>query len=73
MMTIVQQIVAVEFLGRVFSIWFLVFDSLSPLSSFVFGFVADGLNHLTFLILSALIAAGLTVVWLLGLKERDKK
>ncbi|TLQ05770.1 MFS transporter [Pediococcus stilesii] len=73
MMTIVQQIVAVEFLGRVFAIWFLVFDSLSPLSAFVFGFVADKLNHLTFLILSVLIAAGLIVVWLLGLKERGKK
>lgn len=73
MMTIVQQIVAVEFLGRVFSIWFLVFDSLAPLSSFVFGFVADALKHSTFLILSALIGLGLLVVWILGIEERKRR
>ncbi|WP_231951997.1 MFS transporter [Pediococcus claussenii] len=62
LMTIVQQIVSTDMLGRVFSIWFLIFDSVMPLSSFVFGFVADALHHATFYVLSLLIAVGLVLV-----------
>ncbi|GEP19414.1 MFS transporter [Pediococcus argentinicus] len=69
MMTIVQQIVSTDYLGRVFSIWFLVFDSLFPISAFVFGFVADLLDHGTFFALSILVTVGLILVWRMGKKE----
>ena len=66
MMTIVQNVTEVAYLGRVFSIWFLCFDSMHPFGSFVFGFISDWFNHGTFFVLGGLVLFGLLVVYLMG-------
>ncbi|MCV3555654.1 MFS transporter [Pediococcus ethanolidurans] len=66
MMTIVQNATEVAYLGRVFSIWFLCFDSMHPFGSFVFGFISDWFNHGTFFVLGGLVLFGLLVVYLMG-------
>lgn len=65
MMTIVQDLTDVAFLGRVFSIWFLCFDSMHPFGSFVFGFISDWFNHGTFFVLGGLVLLGLLVVYIM--------
>ncbi|MBU7564210.1 MFS transporter [Pediococcus ethanolidurans] len=66
MMAIVQNATEVAYLGRVFSIWFLCFDSMHPFGSFVFGFISDWFNHGTFFVLGGLVLFGLLVVYLMG-------
>lgn len=66
MMTIFQNATEVAYLGRVFSIWFLCFDSMHPFGSFVFGFISDWFNHGTFFVLGGLVLFGLLVVYLMG-------
>lgn len=64
MMTIVQNLTAIEYLGRVFAIWFLSVDSMQPLGNFIFGFVIDRFKHSTFLILGTVLLIGLLLVFI---------
>lgn len=73
MMTIVQNVTEIAYLGRVFSIWFLCFDSMHPFGSFIFGFISDWFNHGTFFVLGGLVLFGLLVVYLMGRTPDRKK
>ncbi|WP_318531605.1 MFS transporter [Loigolactobacillus iwatensis] len=62
MITLVQNETSVNYLGRVFAIWFLSVDALHPVGNFIFGFIIDWLKHQTFSLIGGLMLLLLLLV-----------
>ncbi|OLF69831.1 MFS transporter permease [Loigolactobacillus backii] len=62
MITLVQNETSVNYLGRVFAIWFLSVDALHPVGNFIFGFIIDWLKHQIFSLIGGLMLLLLLLV-----------